>query len=348
MKQMFKKDNIISKPELDEKLRAINEQLEYHDRLLQITKHHIWENNTAENLMLHELVLKTLKHKPNFTPLVSIIIPVYNGENFVREAIDSALAQTYKNIEVIVVNDGSTDKTEEILKSYGDKIIFYSKQNGGVSSALNYGIKKMHGEYFSWLSHDDLYMPNHIEHLIEWVSYEGHEKDIPFSMFRLIDDEGHVLYQDTINAQLFCSDFKVSYTKNELTLLKGEINGGSVLIPKKAFSKHGTFNESLRISQERDLWARLIKEYHFVNIPFDTSFIRVHQNQVSNTSPDVARESNDKNIEILNNIPKINMQKLFEDILFLYENLAESYSNNGKKVLEDYIKHKISELKHDI
>ena len=70
-------------------------------------------------------------------PLVSIIIPVYNGDNFVRKAIDSALSQDYENIEVIVVNDGSNDggKTEEAVKEYGDKVNYFHKENGGVSSA---------------------------------------------------------------------------------------------------------------------------------------------------------------------------------------------------------------------
>ena len=80
-----------------------------------------------------------------FHPLVSIIIPVYNGANYMREAIDSALAQTYRNIEIIVVNDGSNDngETERIALSYGDKIKYFHKENGGVSSALNLGIQNM-------------------------------------------------------------------------------------------------------------------------------------------------------------------------------------------------------------
>ena len=81
----------------------------------------------------------------NFYPLVSIVIPFYNGENFLREAIDSALAQTYKNIEVIVVNDGSRDegKTREIALSYGDRIRYFEKQNGGCATALNHGIAQL-------------------------------------------------------------------------------------------------------------------------------------------------------------------------------------------------------------
>jgi len=101
--------------------------------------------------------------KKEFNPKVSIIIPVYNGSNYMQEAINSALNQTYSNLEVIVINDGSTDDTDKIAKSFGQKIKYYQKDNGGVSTALNLGIEKMNGEYFSWLSHDDVYMPTKIE-----------------------------------------------------------------------------------------------------------------------------------------------------------------------------------------
>ncbi len=75
---------------------------------------------------------------------ISIIIPVYNGSNYLRHAIDSALRQDYPNFEVIVVNDGSNDndETEKITLSYGDKIRYFKKENGGVATALNYGIEK--------------------------------------------------------------------------------------------------------------------------------------------------------------------------------------------------------------
>ena len=104
-----------------------------------------------------------------FKPLVSIVIPVYNGSNFLAQAIDSALAQSHKNLEIIVVNDGSCDDgaTERIALGYGDKIRYFCKPNGGVSSALNFGIEKMKGEYFSWLSHDDLYAPDKVEREVE-------------------------------------------------------------------------------------------------------------------------------------------------------------------------------------
>ena len=98
-------------------------------------------------------------------PRVSVIIPFYAGVNWLKEAVDSVLSQTFKDYEIIVVNDGSNDDgaTRKIAKSYGNKIKYFEKENGGVSSALNCGIKNMNGDYFAWLSHDDLIDINHIE-----------------------------------------------------------------------------------------------------------------------------------------------------------------------------------------
>ena len=89
-----------------------------------------------------------------YQPKVSIVIPAYNASNYLAEAIDSALAQTYSNTEIIVVNDGSKDDgaTAAVAAKYGEKIRYVEKENGGSSSALNAGIANMTGEWFSWLT----------------------------------------------------------------------------------------------------------------------------------------------------------------------------------------------------
>ena len=126
-------------------------------------------------------------------PKVSIIIPVYNGKNYMKEAIDSALAQTYQNIEIIVVNDGSTDNgaTRKIAESYGNKIKYFEKENGGVSTALNLAIEKMSGDYFSWLSHDDRYYKNKIESQIEYLK-KYDENTIIYTDYDLMDENSNV------------------------------------------------------------------------------------------------------------------------------------------------------------
>jgi hypothetical protein len=310
-------------------------------------KYKMWEFNNSTNIILYENYLRDAKKKKNYNPLVSIIIPVYNGSNYLKYAIEAALNQTYKNIEIIVVNDGSKDdnKSEKIAKKYGDKIKYFYKENGGVSSALNYGIKKMKGDYFAWLSHDDYIEKNHIEKLVELISIEGNEKVIPFSSFKIIDENGNLDVEQTVIAQTFYMDYKISVLKNYYSLLQGEINGGSVLIPKEAFDKCGLFDEKLRITQERDMWSRLIKEYHFINVPYDTASIRVHSNQVTNTANNVAEKSDEKCLEILNNVSKKEMEELEYNEAFFYTKMYYFYKNNGKTYLEEKMKEKIEKVK---
>ena len=215
----------------------------------------------------------------NFNPKVSIIIPVYNGSNYLREAIDSALAQTYTNCEVIVVNDGSDDdgRTAEITLSYGNRIRYLSKPNGGVASALNLGITAMNGEYFSWLSHDDVYKADKIKVQIELMRNKK---------------PGTILYSDYeyIDAKSMLTGSRrvapVEPGRMRLALLTGDpVNGCTVLIPRECFDAVGLFNERLRTIQDYDLWFRLAKMFRFVHIPQVLLRSRVHTEQGINTIP---------------------------------------------------------------
>src|SRR2546428_1497219 len=96
---------------------------------------------------------------------VSIIIPVYNAEKYLDKCINSAINQTYPDIEIIAVNDGSTDRSLDILKKYSDKIKIISKENGGLASARNAGFKGARGEWIKPLDADDILYPNAVEEL---------------------------------------------------------------------------------------------------------------------------------------------------------------------------------------
>ncbi|MGH9916397.1 MAG: glycosyltransferase family 2 protein, partial [Pyrinomonadaceae bacterium] len=96
-------------------------------------------------------------------PLVSVIVPNYNYGHFLRETIESALAQSYQNREIIVVDDGSKDNSDEVIKSFGDQIKPVFKENGGMSSALNAGLKVSRGEWIALLDADDLWLPDKLE-----------------------------------------------------------------------------------------------------------------------------------------------------------------------------------------
>lgn len=108
--------------------------------------------------------------------LVSIIVPCYNGERFINKFFDELLKQTYESIELIIVNDGSTDNSEKIIKSYEKKmkaknweLVYIKQQNGGPGSAFNTGIKKITGEYISWIDIDDYYETDAIANLVDYL-----------------------------------------------------------------------------------------------------------------------------------------------------------------------------------
>jgi glycosyltransferase involved in cell wall biosynthesis len=195
-----------------------------------------------------------------FNPMVSIVVPVWNGSNFLREALDSAITQTYKNLEIIVVNDGSTDNTEEIALSYGDKIRYFLKPNGGTSTALNMGIENMRGDYFSWLSHDDLYYPQKITRAVEELSKLKDKNTIIISDVDGMD-ENHVktfptaLYQEHRDAYPPRNDsylYPVVYNKT---------HGCTHLIPKAVFETVGLFDVKLLVAHDFEFYYRAFAKF---------------------------------------------------------------------------------------
>jgi glycosyltransferase involved in cell wall biosynthesis len=210
-------------------------------------------------------------------PLVSIVIPVYNGANYMREAIDSALAQTYGRVEVIVVNDGSVDdgRTDGIAKEYGDRIRYFSKVNGGCASALNLGIEKMHGEYFSWLSHDDAYFPEKIEHQVRVLSELPDKSTILYGGYEVIDAKSKLITTVRPDAVLSAEKLDIPL----LPLMRGLIHGCSLLIPRKYFKEIGVFDVNLLSTQDYALWFELLR---VAPLHFDPRILtrsRVHSEQ---------------------------------------------------------------------
>ena len=159
---------------------------------------------------------------------ISIIIPVFNSEEYINNCLDSVINQTYRNIEIIIINDGSTDNSERIIKEYSSidsRIKYYKKSNGGVSSARNYGIKKSRGDYIFFLDSDDQIQDNALEIMLEMLLKK--KNSISICKFSKYDGSP------------FCdldSNFTI-YNKNEYLLNLLNLNFHSyvcgVLIPKK-------------------------------------------------------------------------------------------------------------------
>lgn len=227
-----------------------------------------------------------------YTPKISIVIPAYNASNYLAEAIDSALAQTYPNIEIIVVNDGSKDDgaTEQVALSYGDKIRYFSKENGGSSSALNVGIANMTGEWFSWLSHDDLYVPEKLEKQIAYIESlmiddSALSKHIFFSASELIDAQGKTIRACRMNQARRLAATVDSFPHNGYLIAEPTVysfHGCSCLVHKDAFADVGCFDEGLRLLNDVDVWFRLYAANYKVHyIPEPLVKGRVHSKQVS-------------------------------------------------------------------
>ncbi len=206
-------------------------------------------------------------------PLVSIVIPVFNGSSYLQEAIESALDQTYPNIEVIVVNDGSSDggATERIALSFGSRIRYFSKENGGVASALNAGIRLMSGEYFSWLSHDDVYYQCKISDQIACLQQLGRQVML-YSDYDVINSSSRIIRTVSIR----------QYAPHEIRralILDYPIHGCSALVPKNCFDRVGLFNERLRTTQDCDMWFRIASDYDVVHMPASLIKSREHPEQ---------------------------------------------------------------------
>lgn len=225
-----------------------------------------------------------------YQPLVTIVIPVYNGANYLSESINSALEQTYKNKEIIVVNDGSNDngETQKVALSFGDKITYLCKENGGVSSALNLCIENMHGEWLSWLSHDDLYYPDKVEAEVNYVGdllKKNPELDLNRVVVRCaaesIDKNGKTILKYNY------SDVKEKEPLIEMILnnvYNYRLAGCSFLLPADAFKKVGKFNENIRTVSDAEYWYRLLfAGYDFYYLDRCLIRGRVHKKQVGKT-----------------------------------------------------------------
>ncbi len=226
--------------------------------------------------------------QPPFSPSVSIVIPVYNGADYLADAIDSALAQTYDNVEVIVVNDGSSDEgaSKAVALTYGERVRYVEKPNGGVATALNRGVTEMNGDYFSWLSHDDLYLPNKIESQINALA------QMPDPARCVVYGDCAVFSGDPGTAKPLPLPSAPPGDFRRFITMSNELHGCTLLVPRLAFAEHGGFNSALRTTQDYDLWFRMAAGFTFVHLPGVVVLARNHPGQGSHRSDLVLQECN--------------------------------------------------------
>lgn len=183
------------------------------------------------------------------TPLVSVIIPAYNQSHYLAAAIQSVIGQTYNNLEIIVVDDGSTDITPQVARQFPDNRIHYIYQtNLGLPAARNTGIKAAKGEMLSFLDSDDLFLPKKIEMLVQEFKTDSNLGFVA-GQAQLIDQNGNRLDRP----------FLTRLSSNPAGLLLGNpFHVGSVLLQRSWQIKVGLFEESLRSYEDWDYWLRLL------------------------------------------------------------------------------------------
>lgn len=271
-------------------------------------------------------------------PKVSIVIPVYNGENYMREAIDSALAQTYENCEVIVVNDGSIDHTEEIAKSYGDRIKYFSKSNGGVSTALNVGIEHMTGEYFCYLPHDDIFHPDKVKIQMDAILKSGDEMSIVWSGWNYYYSKSG----QRKKAALPIWSSKRNVIRGVYPLFFGLVNTVTVMLSKKYFEIVGKFDPLLYTSQDYDMWFRTFRMHDTIYIDQELVDYRIHDLQGTEMDPEYMRNCQEMAMKMLTQVTVDEIEHAFASEYAFYYGMVKYYAMMEWQSCLEYAKSKFA------
>ena len=264
-----------------------------------------------------------------FNPLVSIIIPVYNGSDYLAQAIQSALEQTYKNCEIIVINDGSNDNgaTRKVALSYGEQIRYFEKENGGVSSAFNFGIRTMNGEYFSWLSHDDMYFKDKLEVQIEILKNIKDKNTVLFSEYALVDNNSEIIGKSNINFR------NCEFLDLYLVFKRPFINGNTILVSNAVLKEIGIFDNELRFTQDYDMWFRIARKYQFMFLKKELIKSRIHKTQGSKINKNFKKDSlklKIKQIEFITNQKLLSFTKSNSLAVCYFKLLLFSFYQGGE------------------
>ncbi len=205
-------------------------------------------------------------------PKVTIVTSTYKHEKYLRKTIDSVLNQDYPNVEYIVINDGSPDGTEEILKSYGDRFYWETQKNAGEVPTLNRALRMAKGELVGKLSSDDYLYPNYVSEVVN-VFLNNPEIIVTYTDFDLVDEDGRVM--QNIQKPNFNDIMAV---KNHLCL-----PGPGTLFRREIFDKLGGFYTGFRILFDMDFWWRASLHGIITRLPATLAAFRAHSNSQSNT-----------------------------------------------------------------
>lgn len=264
---------------------------------------------------------KTTKEKP----LVSIVTPVYNGEKYLEDTIQSIINQTYDNIEYIIIDGGSTDKTLDIIKKYEDKIAYWmSEQDRGMYDGINKGFKMATGEIFAWLNADDKYYHSAVEIVVR--IFNKYSKNIEWvTGIPTIFNKDGLIVRVSYPACYFRRFIRMGLYRGDIL---GCIQQESTFWRKSLWEKAGGINSDLQFAGDHDLWMRFSKHNHLYVIPTILGGFRKHQTQKSNDM-----EKYYKECDVIKNIKFKKFWKIMRAPITLLRILIPLYKNRKKEVL---------------
>ncbi|MCZ8173142.1 MAG: glycosyltransferase [Brevundimonas sp.] len=249
-----------------------------------------------------------------------MIMPVLNGGRYFAAALASVIAQDYDNLEIIVVDDGSTDRhTAEVARTFASvhagKIKYLYQDNQGVAAALNAGIAAATGDFFAWLSHDDLYSAQFVSSQIRFYQALGISDACVYSNYSLIDSDSNILAKNVLDVELYQRD-------PELGLLHSGINGCTILIPMELLRRYLPFDPRLRYTQDYDLWGRLLQHHPFVLNDADLVHYRIHDAQ-GTRQPGAVEEGNRLWVRLLEGQDELRRAQMFGSSPNFYAQMAK-------------------------
>jgi glycosyltransferase involved in cell wall biosynthesis len=224
-------------------------------------------------------------------PLVSVIIPTYNAEKTIHETVTSVFKQTLSDLELIIINDGSTDKTLEVLSTIDDpRLKIFSYPNAGVAVSRNRGLSKATGQYISFLDADDLWTPDKLEAQYQALQ-DNPQAAVAYSWTDYVDESGQFLgvcARATNNGNLY-----------QLLLLADVIGSGSnPLIKAEAIAKVGEFDPAVVPTEDWDMWIRLAEHFRYVAVPA----VHVLYRQLQNSGSSNMRKMEVSSLRVLDKV----------------------------------------------
>lgn len=206
-------------------------------------------------------------------PLVSIVVPLYNGEKFLSQCMNSLIMQTFKDIEIIVIDDGSTDNSKKVLDyfSFFRNLRYFHKENEGTGSALNLGHEKARGKYVTWCSHDNIYFPQFIDTLVNCLQ----ELEICNSSVEFVYADFSFMREDGLKLR----DIRHTKPQSGKDLIEGYDIGMAFLYTKALWEKTGPYWN--RICEDFDFAVRAAQHTNFALVPLVLAAFRVHGGQIT-------------------------------------------------------------------